>query len=117
MSSLVSFVKKATKPTESVQIVEQFISDLGELESHINLVDNNSEEFKVLLKHQDFDPDVKVSKINNVICAFRSISENSIDLTALNSTIRNFGIKFYGIEDHKDGSIVVFFKKLANCIV
>lgn len=118
MVGLISFVKKASKPSPAVDLVLNFIEDLGEMEGFVDLVDNNAEEFKVLLKRQSFNPDQKVSKINDIIGSFRSISKNSIDLFTLNSKIeKNFGIKFFGIDDSLNDGMVVIFKKMTNCIV
>ena len=84
-----------------------------------NIYDNNSEEFKVLLKHQKFDPDQKVSKINDIIDSFRSISKNSIDMYSLNSKMAiNFGIKYYyGIDDFNNDGTIVTFRKMTNCVI
>ena len=118
MSSLITFVKKASKPSQAVESVMNFIEEIGEMEENISLIDNDSEEFKILLKRQGFDPDVKLTKINDVIASFGSISKNSIDLFTLNTRIeKNYGIRFVGIDNSRNDGTIVIFKKMTNCII
>lgn len=119
MSSLITFVKKASKPSPAVDLILNFVEDLGEMEEDVTLLDNNSEEFKILLNRQiPFNPDKKVSRINDVVESFRSISKNSIDMYTLNSKLAiQFGIKYYALDETLANVVGITFKKMSNCVI